>query len=108
MPGLVTGPVGVGGGKTGDVVDDGATKELDTEVDEPLDPLEPLETELDEAVKVPEVDELGISVEVLDIEDVNETLTLDDRVKLLEIEDTCVEELIEEELLQGTALQSGL
>lgn len=102
MPGLITGPVGVGGGKTDDVVDE-ATKELDTEVDEPP------ETEL-EAFTVPEIDELGISAELLDIEDVNETLTLDDPVKLLD-EDACVEELTEElteELLHGTALQSGL
>lgn len=84
MPGLTTGPVGVGGGKTDDVIEDEATEELETEVNEPP------ETELDKAVKVPEIDELGVSVILLDIEDV------------------WVEELIEEELMQGTALQSGL
>lgn len=75
-------------------------EELDTEVDELL---EPPETEL----RVPEIDELVTLIELLDIEDVNETLTLDEPVKPLEAEDVCVEEL-EDELLQGTALQSGL
>ena len=75
-------------------------EELDTAVDELL---EPTETEL----RVPEIDELATPIELLDIEDVNETLTLDEPVKPLEAEDVCVEEL-EDELLQGTALQSGL
>ena len=105
MPGLTTGPVGVGDGKTDVVIEDEATEELETEVDEPL---EPPETELDEAIKVPEIDELGVSVILLDVEDVDKTLTLDEPVKLLEMEDVCIEELTEEELLQGTTLQSGL
>ena len=82
MPGLTTGPVGVGGDKTDVVIKVEATEELETEVDEPL---EPPETGLDEAIKVTEIDELRVSVILLDIEDVNKTLTLDEPVELLEI-----------------------
>ena len=105
MPGLTTGPVGVGEGKTDVVIEDEVTEELETEADGPL---EPPETGLDEAIKVPEIDELRESVMLLDIEDVNKTLTLDESVNPLEIEDAFAEELTEEALKQETTLQSGL
>lgn len=89
MPGFVTGPVGVAEGAT--------VEELDVLVGELGPVVEVEEVDVGELVDVVEV---GPVVEV-------EVVNVGEAVDVDEVE-VCVEELVDEELLQGTALQSGL
>lgn len=97
MPGFVTGPVGVAEGAT--------VEELDVLVGEFGPVVEVEEVDVGELVDVDEVVPV-VEVEEVDVGELVEVV----KVGLVVVDEVevCVEELVDEELLQGTALQSGL